>query len=155
MLSANDMITLKVGCVTFFSTKYVPAWGCRLYRKPSEKMKAHCWNHQCTWVVLIVIMSFADNSTVFLISVTGQIVSGDFPPEMDDLYCKHCFVAGQDWAVTAGQEEGISQVCIFLNFSSHNNVKTNFWKKPLNPIENGFSMKFFYQLFKMSNIFTL
>lgn len=55
-------------------------------------------------------MSFADNSTVFLISVTGQIVSGDFPPEMDDLYCKHCFVAGQDWAVTAGQEEGISQV---------------------------------------------
>ena len=71
-------------------------------------------------------MSFADNSTVFLISVTGQIVSGDFPPEMDDLYCKHCFVAGQDWAVTAGQEEGISQVCIYLNFSSHNNVKTNF-----------------------------
>ena len=55
-------------------------------------------------------MSFADNSTVFLISVTGQIVSGDFPPDMDDLYCKHCFVAGQDWAVTAGQEEGISQV---------------------------------------------
>ena len=54
-------------------------------------------------------MSFADNSTVFLVSVTGQIVSGDFPPGMDDLYCKHCFVAGQDWAVTAGQEEGISQ----------------------------------------------
>ena len=55
-------------------------------------------------------MSYADNSTVFLVSVTGQIVSGDFPPGMDDLYCKHCFVAGQDWAVTAGQEEGISQV---------------------------------------------
>ena len=55
-------------------------------------------------------MSFADNSTVFLVSVTGQIVSGDFPPGIDDLYCKHCFVAGQDWAVTAGQEEGISQV---------------------------------------------
>ena len=57
-------------------------------------------------------MSFADNSTVFLVSVTGQIVSGDFPPGMDDLYCKHCFVAGQDWAVTAGQEEGISQVIV-------------------------------------------
>ena len=42
--------------------------------------------------------------------LVSQIVSGDFPPEMDDLYCKHCFVAGQDWAVTAGQEEGISQV---------------------------------------------
>ena len=58
-------------------------------------------------------MSYADNSTVFLVSVTGQIVSGDFPPGMDDLYCKHCFVAGQDWAVTAGQEEGISQVNTF------------------------------------------
>ena len=57
-------------------------------------------------------MSFADNSTVFLVSVTGQIVSGDFPPGMDDLYCKHCFVVGQDWAVTAGQEEGISQVIV-------------------------------------------
>ncbi len=55
-------------------------------------------------------MSFADNTTVFLVSVTGQIVSGEFPPGMEDLYCKHCFVAGQDWAVTAGQEEGISQV---------------------------------------------
>ena len=55
-------------------------------------------------------MTFADNSTVFLVSVSGQIVSGEFPPGMDDLYCKHCFVAGQDWAVTAGQEEGISQV---------------------------------------------
>ena len=54
-------------------------------------------------------MSYADNSTVFLVSVTGQIVSGDFPPGMDDLYCKHCFVAGQDWAVTAGQEEGIDR----------------------------------------------
>ena len=52
-------------------------------------------------------MTFADNSTVFLVSVSGQIVSADFPPGMDDLYCKHCFVAGQDWAVTAGQEEGI------------------------------------------------
>ncbi len=25
-------------------------------------------------------------------------------------YCKICFVAGPDWAVTAGQEEGISQI---------------------------------------------
>ena len=56
-------------------------------------------------------MTFADSSTVFLVSVSGQIVSGQFPPGMDDLYCKHCFVVGQDWAVTAGQEEGISQVC--------------------------------------------
>ena len=62
-------------------------------------------------------MTFADNSTVFLVSVSGQIVSGEFPPGMDDLYCKHCFVAGQDWAVTAGQEEGISQVRFYFRIS--------------------------------------
>ena len=27
-----------------------------------------------------------------------------------DLYCKLCFVAGPDWSITAGQEEGITQV---------------------------------------------
>ena len=48
-------------------------------------------------------------STVFLLSATGQIASGHFPG-MNDLYVKHCFVAGSDWAVTAGQEEGISQI---------------------------------------------
>ncbi|XP_049557966.1 B9 domain-containing protein 1 isoform X4 [Orcinus orca] len=31
-------------------------------------------------------------------------------PEYDDLYCKYCFVYGQDWAPTAGLEEGISQI---------------------------------------------
>ncbi|KAK2111024.1 hypothetical protein P7K49_010770 [Saguinus oedipus] len=30
--------------------------------------------------------------------------------EYDDLYCKYCFVYGQDWAPTAGLEEGISQI---------------------------------------------
>lgn len=54
-------------------------------------------------------MSFTDGSTVFLLSVTGQIASGYFP-DRNDLYCKHCFVGGSDWAITAGQEEGISQI---------------------------------------------
>ncbi len=54
-------------------------------------------------------MSF-DNSTVFLLSVTGQVATGHFPGGHDNLYCKVCFVAGPDWAVTAGQEEGISQI---------------------------------------------
>jgi B9 domain-containing protein 1 len=48
-------------------------------------------------------------TSVFLLSVTGQIASGHFPG-MDNLYCKHCFVFGPDWAVTGGQEEGISQI---------------------------------------------
>ncbi|CAB4055082.1 B9D1 [Lepeophtheirus salmonis] len=44
-----------------------------------------------------------------MIPVTGQIQGADFPG-MDDLYCRYSFVSGPDWAVTAGQEEGISQV---------------------------------------------
>jgi B9 domain-containing protein 1 len=56
-------------------------------------------------------MNYADGNTVFLLSVTGQIASANFPGGgRDDLYCKHCFVAGPDWAVTAGQEEGLSQI---------------------------------------------
>ena len=31
-------------------------------------------------------------------------------PDFDDLYCKFSFVHGQDWVVTSGLEEGISQI---------------------------------------------
>ncbi|XP_023369777.1 B9 domain-containing protein 1 isoform X2 [Otolemur garnettii] len=51
----------------------------------------------------------AGTSTVFLLMVNGQVESAQFP-EYDDLYCKYCFVYGQDWAPTAGLEEGISQI---------------------------------------------
>uniref|UniRef100_A0A2K5SG50 B9 domain-containing protein 1 n=1 Tax=Cebus imitator TaxID=2715852 RepID=A0A2K5SG50_CEBIM len=47
--------------------------------------------------------------SVFLLMVNGQVESAQFP-EYDDLYCKYCFVYGQDWAPTAGLEEGISQI---------------------------------------------
>ena len=40
----------------------------------------------------------------------GSIDEGDFPGVSDSLYCRLCWVYGQDWSVTAGQEEGISQV---------------------------------------------
>ncbi|XP_051852617.1 B9 domain-containing protein 1 isoform X2 [Antechinus flavipes] len=49
------------------------------------------------------------NPTVFLVMVNGQVESAQFP-EFDDLYCKYCFVYGQDWAPTSGLEEGISQI---------------------------------------------
>ncbi|XP_067043867.1 B9 domain-containing protein 1-like [Acropora muricata] len=48
------------------------------------------------------------HSSVFLVMVSGQIESAKFP-EFDDLYCKYCFVYGQDWVVTSGWEEGLSQ----------------------------------------------
>ncbi|XP_063790954.1 B9 domain-containing protein 1 isoform X2 [Pseudophryne corroboree] len=51
----------------------------------------------------------ASAASVFLLNVTGQIESAEFP-EFDDLYCKYCFVYGHDWAPTSGVEEGISQI---------------------------------------------
>ncbi|XP_060219565.1 B9 domain-containing protein 1 isoform X2 [Meriones unguiculatus] len=51
----------------------------------------------------------AASPSVFLLMVNGQVESAQFP-EFDDLYCKYCFVYGQDWAPTAGLEEGISQI---------------------------------------------
>ncbi|XP_013377710.1 PREDICTED: B9 domain-containing protein 1 isoform X3 [Chinchilla lanigera] len=51
----------------------------------------------------------AANPSIFLLMVNGQVESAQFP-EYDDLYCKYCFVYGQDWAPTAGLEEGISQI---------------------------------------------
>jgi B9 domain-containing protein 1 len=53
-------------------------------------------------------MSFTEGTTVFLLSVTGQVSSGHFP-DLDDLYCHHSFVTGPDWAVTAGLSDGLSQ----------------------------------------------
>ncbi|XP_055934763.1 B9 domain-containing protein 1-like [Argiope bruennichi] len=50
-----------------------------------------------------------ENENSFLLMVTGQIESAEFP-EIDDIYCKHCFVYGSDWMVTEGIEEGISQI---------------------------------------------
>ncbi|XP_045841867.1 B9 domain-containing protein 1 isoform X2 [Meles meles] len=51
----------------------------------------------------------AAGPSVFLLMVSGQVESAQFP-EHDDLYCKYSFVYGQDWAPTAGLEEGISQI---------------------------------------------
>ncbi|XP_072029847.1 B9 domain-containing protein 1-like [Amphiura filiformis] len=52
----------------------------------------------------------ATNPTVFLVMISGQIETADFP-EFDDLYVKYNFVFGTDWVITSGLEEGISQVC--------------------------------------------
>ncbi|XP_059572904.1 B9 domain-containing protein 1 [Alligator mississippiensis] len=54
-------------------------------------------------------MAAAASPSVFLLMVTGQIESAQFP-EFDDLYCKYCFVYGHDWVPTTGLEEGISQI---------------------------------------------
>lgn len=49
------------------------------------------------------------NPSVFLLMANGQIESAEFA-DYDNLYCKFSFVHGQDWVVTSGIEEGISQI---------------------------------------------
>ncbi|XP_035221539.1 B9 domain-containing protein 1-like [Stegodyphus dumicola] len=49
------------------------------------------------------------NENVLFLMVAGQIENAEFP-EIDDIYCKYCFVYGSDWIVTSGIEEGISQI---------------------------------------------
>lgn len=39
-------------------------------------------------------------SNGFLLSVVGQIEKADFP-DFDNLYCKYCFMFGQDWDITS------------------------------------------------------
>lgn len=48
-------------------------------------------------------------SSVFLVMVSGQIETAEFP-EFDDLYCKYAFTYGQDWLVTSGLEASITQI---------------------------------------------
>ncbi|CAH8858758.1 unnamed protein product [Trichobilharzia szidati] len=47
----------------------------------------------------------------FFLSVTGQIEKADFPLH-DYIWCKYCFVYGQDWIKVAGVDEGMTQTSI-------------------------------------------
>ncbi|XP_069501772.1 B9 domain-containing protein 1 isoform X1 [Ambystoma mexicanum] len=71
-------------------------------------------------------MSGAGTPSVFLLMVTGQIESAEFP-EFDELYCKYCFVYGLDWAPTTGLEEGISQI----TSKSHGAQQDLVWNFPI------------------------
>ena len=64
---------------------------------------------------------------VFLVSITGQVESGHFP-ESDSLYLRVFWVCGSDWEVTAGQEEGLSQVAT----KSQDREGRIVWNFPLN-----------------------
>ncbi|XP_057313566.1 B9 domain-containing protein 1-like [Hydractinia symbiolongicarpus] len=66
------------------------------------------------------------HSSVFLVMVSGQIESACFP-SFDELYCKCSFVYGQDWVITSGSEEGLSQITL-----KGNDAKQLFlWNFPL------------------------
>ncbi|NP_001086557.1 B9 domain-containing protein 1 [Xenopus laevis] len=68
----------------------------------------------------------ASGPSVFLLNVSGQIESAEFP-EFDDLYCKYSFVYGHDWAPTSGIEEGISQI----TSKSQGGKQTLVWNFPV------------------------
>ncbi|CAG0884875.1 unnamed protein product [Cyprideis torosa] len=48
--------------------------------------------------------------SVFLVSCSGEIDSGDFP-HTDLVFLKYSYVFGPDWSVVSGLEEGITQNC--------------------------------------------
>ncbi|XP_074648203.1 B9 domain-containing protein 1-like [Tubulanus polymorphus] len=50
----------------------------------------------------------AGANSVFLVKLSGQIESAEFP-EFDDIWCRYCFVYGPDWVITSGLEEGMTQ----------------------------------------------
>lgn len=65
------------------------------------------------------------HSSVFLVMISGQIESGEFAA-FDELYCKCNFVYGQDWVITSGSEEGLSQVT-----AKGSNNQVFIWNFPL------------------------
>eukprot|EP00128_Syssomonas_multiformis_P017186 Colp12_sorted_trinity150504_noHs@34104 len=65
-------------------------------------------------------------SSCFLVTVSGQIESADFP-EFDNLYCKYYFTHGQDWVIVSGLEEGITQI----SKKSDDERQTFVWNFPL------------------------
>nr|CAB3224896.1 B9 domain-containing protein 1-like [Phallusia mammillata] len=67
------------------------------------------------------------NPAVFLVMANGQIKTAEFP-DCDELYCRFMFVHGQDWVVTSGLEEGISQ----FTHKSHDERQLFVWNFPLN-----------------------
>ncbi|XP_063236197.1 B9 domain-containing protein 1 [Bacillus rossius redtenbacheri] len=67
-----------------------------------------CYSYCGIWCVLFSFLKMS-SSSVFLVSVFGQIESGNFYG-INDIYCKYCFTFGPDWVVTSGIEEGVSQI---------------------------------------------
>jgi B9 domain-containing protein 1 len=49
-----------------------------------------------------------DSLNSFFVQCTGQIASGDFGA-VDYLYCRYAFQFGNDWAIAAGLDTGLSQ----------------------------------------------
>jgi len=55
-------------------------------------------------------MDAGSGTSVFLLMVNGQIETVEFP-EFDNIYCRYTYVYGQDWDISSGLEEGLTQTC--------------------------------------------
>lgn len=62
-----------------------------------------------------------------MLNVNGSIETAEFTG-IDDIYCKYSFVHGQDWAVVAGNQEGISQ----MTKKSQDQRRIFVWNLPVN-----------------------
>ena len=65
----------------------------------------------------------------FYVGVAGQIEFGDFL-ELDGLSIKYAFVAGDDWQLANGQEEGFGQFAFKAGSSSENGQRKIVWNLP-------------------------
>ena len=64
----------------------------------------------------------------FYVSVAGQIEFGEFL-NLDGLACKYHFVAGDDWQLASGKEEGHGQFA-FKSTNSTLSAKRMVWNLP-------------------------
>lgn len=72
-----------------------------------------------------VEMDLDDKTTTsyFSLCITGQIVSATFPlgPDRDFIFCRYELVAGPDWQLASGPQNGLTQMS--TNKSGHFNDK--------------------------------
>ncbi|VDD87544.1 unnamed protein product [Enterobius vermicularis] len=63
-------------------------------------------------------MSTLDNKSKFLVLITGQLTTAEFPTS-DEFYFKYAYVYGSEWSQIAGLEEGLSSRCQRNSYSHH------------------------------------
>uniref|UniRef100_A0A3P9PQE7 B9 domain-containing protein 1 n=1 Tax=Poecilia reticulata TaxID=8081 RepID=A0A3P9PQE7_POERE len=73
-------------------------------------------------------MEKTSNSSVFLLTVNGQIEGANFP-DYDNLYCKYCYVYGHDWAPTTVST--VEKHCITQITSKSSQSHKLIWNFPL------------------------
>ena len=94
------------------------------------------------------------NKCIFLYSKDFKLVIIFQFPGFDELYCKFSYVHGQDWVVTSGLEEGISQI----THKSRDERQIFVWNFPLEVTyksTNPYGCKFFFVIIVVQQTYFL